>query len=150
MNDNLDGDVLLCQTVDDGEIDNTGGFLTMTGGFETAAYTALFGGNDEDPGEDDTTFTWWGNIGEVDPAKRYRSKTQYLLHSIPAISGNLLRIEAAALADLQFLLDIKAANLVEVIASIPALNKIKLSIKIEANGIQSEFEFTENWEAMAS
>ena len=133
-------DVLLFQTTDDGEIIVENGTVKLSAGLETSAYLSLFGG-DEDGGN------WWGNIDELDPANQYHSKTQTLLQSIPAIPNNLLRIEDAAKSDLKWFIDKKVASSIEVSASIPALNKIKLVIKITANGKESTFEFTENWKA---
>ena len=141
------GDVLLFQTVDDGEITVEGGIVEMSGGLETAAYLSLFGGNEDDDGLRDNAFTWWGNIGETDPATRYRSETQNLLQSLPATTGNLRRLEEAAKRDLAWFVEKKVASLVDAIASMPGLNKIKLVIRIEANGEESTFEFVENWKA---
>ncbi len=141
------GDVKLFQTIDDGNITIEGGVTEMSGGLETAAYLALFGGNEQDDGRDDNPNNWWGNIGEDEPARQYRSETQYLLRSLPATSGNLGKLEDAAVRDLAFFLNENIASLVSMVASIPGLNKIKLTIRIEAEGEESTFEFTENWKA---
>ena len=142
-----EGDVLLYQTVDGGNIDVSSGITEMTAGFETMAYLSLFGGNLEDPGDDDTKYQWWGNYLETDPARQYRSKTQYILKSIPATSGNLVRIQDAVVSDLSrdFIVT-GIANNIEVAVSIPALNRVQIDIQIEAFGARSEFTFTENWE----
>ena len=141
------GDVKLFQTIDDGNITIEGGITEMSGGLETAAYLALFGGNEQDDGRVDNPNNWWGNINEDDPARQYRSETQYLLRSLPVITSNLLKLEDAAVRDLQFFLDENIASSVSVVATIPGLNKIKLTITIEASGEESTFEFTENWKA---
>ncbi len=146
----FDGDVLLVQTDDDGDINNDAGFLQMTPGFETAVYLSWFGGNEQDDGGSNTAFTWWGNIDEVEPSQKYRSQTQHLLQALPNNTANLLRLEDAAKADLQWMLDVKAASSVEVITSVPALNRVKIVADIEANGLKESFEFTENWEAMGN
>jgi phage gp46-like protein len=143
------GDVLLYQTDDDGDITVEGGTVTMSGGLETAAYLSLFGGNEDDDGRDDNPLNWWGNIDEVEPANRYRSETQNLLQAIVATSANLLRVEAAAQRDLAWLLSERVASSVTVSASIPALNRVRLTITIEANGVESDFDFVENWKAAA-
>ena len=134
------GDVLLFQTVDDGEINIENGLVEMSGGLETAAYLSMFGG-DEDLKE------WWGNLEETEPARKYRSETQNLLQSIPATSGNLRRIEQAATRDLAWFLELKVASSVDVSASIPSINHVSITVVIEAEGVQSEFNFVENWEA---
>ncbi len=141
------GDVKLFQTVDDGNFTVENGIVEMSGGLETAAYLSLFGGNEDDAGGSDETFTYWGNFDETEPEKQYRSETQNLLKGIPATTGNLRRIEDAARRDLDWFLSSNVASSVTVAASIPALNRIKFVIDIEADGEESRFEFTENWKA---
>jgi len=141
------GDVFLFQSLDDGNIEVIKGVVTMTGGLETAAYLALYGGNLDDDGREGNPKNWWGNLSETDPVYQYRSETQYWIQSLPFSSGNLRKIEEAAKRDLKFFLEIKAANKLDVMASIPGLNKIKLKIDIEAVGGLASFEFTENWMA---
>jgi len=143
------GDVKLFQTVNDGEITVVNGVVEMSGGLETAAYLSLFGGNEDDDVRGSNPFNWWGNLDEVDPVRQYRSETQHLLQAIPATTGNLLRIEDAANRDLAWFLDERVASSVTVEATIPALNRIQITIDIEANGEESSFVFTENWKATA-
>ena len=141
------GDVLLVQANDDGEITITGGVAEMTGDFSTAAYLSLFGGNEDDDGISDNGKTYWGNYLEIDPVFKYVSKTQNLLQSLPAVSANLLRIEDAAKSDLEWFLTKKIASSLTVSATIPELNKVEITIAIEAQGEESTFSFTENWKA---
>lgn len=144
------GDVLLQQTNDDGEITVVNGVVTMSEGLETTAYLSLFGGNEDDDGRRDNPATWWANLAEIDPTKKYVSETQHLLQSIPATSANLRKIEVAAKKDLDWLLVNNVASSVEVFASIPDINKVALSVNINAQGEESEFNFTENWKAGAA
>ena len=139
------GDVQLFQTDDDGDISVEGGLVAMSGGLSTAVYLSWFGGNEEDNGGQDTSLSWWGNVDENEPEKQYRSETQHLLQSIPATSGNLRRIEEAAIRDLDWMLSGNVASSVSVAASIPGLNRIKLIADIKAQGEESRFEFVENW-----
>lgn len=141
------GDVLLCQTNDDGEIEVVDGLVTMTGTFTTAAYLALFGGNEDDNGQQGNSMTWWGNLSENEPSRKYVSETQNLLQSIPPTSNNLLRIEDAAKRDLNFFITENIASSVEVSASLSGVNQVKIIIDISAEGEESSFEFTENWRA---
>jgi phage gp46-like protein len=143
------GDVILFQTDDDGEITIEGGLVEMSGGLETAAYLAMFGGNEDDDGRDNNPANWWGNVDENIPARQYHSETQNLLQSLPATSGNLRRIEDAANRDLEFFTAESIASSVTVAASIPALNRVRIVVDIEANGEESQFTFTENWKASA-
>ena len=143
------GDILLFQTDDDGDIIVENGVVEMTGAFETSAYLSLFGGNEDDDGSDDNLHTWWANLAEIDPAERYVSETQNLLQALAATSANLRRVEDAAKRDLQWFLDKNIASSVKVIATIPAINRLKLVVSIEANGEESQFAFVENWRAAA-
>ena len=143
------GDVKLFQTIDDGDISIVNGVTEMSIGLDTAAYLSLFGGNEEDDGSADNPFNWWGNIDETETANQYRSETQHILQAIPATSNNLIRIQDSATRDLAWFLSSGIASSVEVEASIPALNRIKLDITITAEGEETKFSFTENWKASA-
>lgn len=142
------GDVLLYQTNDGGDINVDGGIVVMSGGLETAAYLSLFGGNEQDDGRKDNPLQWWGNLGE-EPERQYRSETQYLLRSVPSIPANLRRIEEAAVRDLGWFVSSRAATSVSAAASMPGLNKVRLVVTIEANGQPAVIEFIENWKADA-
>jgi len=136
-----EGDILLFQTVDEGEINVENGLIQMSRGLETAAYLALFGGNEDDPGGSDTTLSWWGNVDETDPAEQYRSETQNLIDGLPATASNLRRIEDASNRDLAFFVDKGIASEVVAVATIPGLNKLKIAIAID----QQQFDFIINW-----
>jgi phage gp46-like protein len=140
-------DVLLFQTNDNGEVEIESGLVTLTPGLDTAAYLSLFGGNWKDDGSQNNRQTWWGNLGEQDPSRRYRSETQYLLGTIPATSRNLRRVEDAAARDLQWLLDESIASSLTVSASLIGLNRVKIEITIRAEGDEAQFDYTENWRA---
>lgn len=139
------GDVSLFQTVDGGNISIVGGVTQMEGGLATMAYLLLFGGNEDDDGIADNQFTWWGNIDEIDPAKQYRSETQNLLQALPATTGNLRRIEQAVTRDLDPFLTQGIATSVTVVVSMPAVNRIKIDIAINAVGEELVITFLENW-----
>lgn len=143
------GDVLLFQTTDNGEINVSGGLVEMSGGLETAAYLSLFGGNEDDDGRDNSTLSWWGNSDETEGSRQYRSETQNLLRSIAAVPANLRRIEDAARRDLAWFLSDNIASKITVTASMPGLNKVRIIIDIEAVGEESQFDFVENWKAAA-
>ncbi len=145
FNTQQQGDVRLYQILDDGDIVIEDGIAEMNGGLGTAAYLSLFGGNEDDNGRPDNSFQWWGNFIEIDPSKRYTSELQNLMQSLPLITGNLRRIEDAATRDLKWFLTENIASNVEVEASIPGVNKVDISVRIEANGQESTFQFTENW-----
>ena len=141
------GDVLLFQTTDNGEINVSGGIVEMSGGLETSAYLSLFGGNEDDDGRDDSSATWWANLNETRDSRQYRSETQNLLRAIAAVPANLRRIEDAARRDLAWLLSDNIVSKITVTASMPGLNKVRIIIDIEAVGEESQFDFVENWKA---
>lgn len=135
------GDVLLYQTNDDGDIDVVDGLVRMTGGLDTACYLSLFGGNEQDDGIDQNPLQWWGNVGETESARKQRSETQHLLRSIPATTNNLQRIRKAVERDLAWLSSEGVARELVVTVSMPAVNKIGINIDVDGFGM----EFVENW-----
>ena len=125
-------DILLYQTVDNGDLIVDFADLRTTKNIESAIYLSLFGGNEEDDGRgDNTELTWWGNLIESDPAKRYVSKFQ-ALGAIPITSANLRRREEAAKEDLAWL--VQSTEDFEVNAIISGLNKIKVNVSGNING----------------
>lgn len=143
------GDVKLFQTPDGGNIIVESGIVTMSGGLETSAYLSLFGGNEDDDGRADNSASWWANLDETNPDRQYRSETQNLLQALAATSGNLRRVEDAATRDLAWFITAGIASSVNVVASIPGINRLKLTVNIEAIGEESSFVFVENWKAGA-
>jgi len=155
--DRLQGDVLLTTVnpvfpdVSDREgsfdIESEAGLMKMTAGFETAVNLSLFGGNDLDDGTPGNVHQWWGNLLETEDARAYRGTTQYLLDNLPATSGNLLKIQQGVEADLAWFLALNVASSVSVVVAIPGHNRIEITVAILAEGVESEFTFTENWKA---
>ena len=137
-----EGDVLLYQSVDGGEIEYSNGLALMIPGLETFVYLCLFGGNEDDAGGDDRTLQWWGNIDEVDKTRQHRSKTQYIIESLPANTANLQRLERATKDDLKVMLDIGLASSIEVQINLPMLNTVEIKLNIDGN---TELIFTEVW-----
>lgn len=133
------GDVYLFQTNDDGDISITGGIVKMSGGLATTAYLSMFGGNE------DLSLEWWGNIDENEIEKRQVSETQNILQSLPATSYNMKRVEDAVRVDLGWLVDTGVATSVVVFVSIPALNRVRITVSIDAERDAAHFEFLENW-----
>lgn len=148
-----EGDVLLQSTLDGGEINFTDGIIEMTTGFETMVYLLLFGGNIADDG---TTATekkeWWGNkLEENNSDRKIHSRTQNLIHGLPATPENLLLLEEAARQDLSILISEKIVDKIEMYFSIPSKNRVNMVIigwKDENKLFETEFE--ENWKGMAA
>ena len=142
-------DVLLFQTDDGGDITVERGVVELSNGLESTVYLSLFGGNEDDDGTPNSPESWWGNIGEDQIDRTYRSETQHLLRSLPATSGNLRRIEEAVNRDLAWLIAAGVASSVSGVASVIGLNRVKIIIDVEAIGLASRFKFVENWKASA-
>lgn len=139
-------DVAMFDTVDGGEIAILNGTVVLSDGLDTAAYLSLFGGNEDDSGlAADDAQQWWGNLSERNINQRYRSQTQYVLRSLPAITGNLRRVEDAAKADLAWFVSTGVASAVTAAASMPGRNQLKLSIVITIDGELQTSAITVPW-----
>ncbi len=135
-------DVALQATANGGELTCANGEVLLDEGFATAVYLSLFGGNQDDPAlPGDMSRTWWGNVGESDTARQYRSRTGALIDSMPLTTGNLRRLEDAAKADLAWLADGYATDLA-VTARIPALRRVQLDVQIVIGAETYRFLFT--------
>ena len=145
----FEGDVLLFNTKDGGNISIVNGQPEMTGDFRTMIFLCLFGGNLQDDGLAGNTKTWWGNIEEENISRKYISRFQNLIHqAIPLTSGNLRRIELAALADLEVFKTEKIAEEVTAVAAIVGINKLKLEVNVNSpSGENSQTEFLINWQS---
>lgn len=128
-------DILLFQTNDGGDINIDNGRVKTTAGLETAVYLSLFGGNDDDSGIGNNLTQWWGNVNEP-ILQTYRSQTQFILKSIPLISGNLARIRDAVNNDLSWLVETEIASSIMVELFIEAVNKLRIEIKIEVKSVE--------------
>ncbi len=137
------GDVLLSQTLDDGEISVVGGVVEMTDDLQTAILLSMFGGNEDDDGQN-ATANWWGNIAETEPSKTYRSETQFLTNFLPANSVNRIRVEDAAVRDLQWMLDDGVAIAVEVTVVLPGNNLYRIFGVVETETKSTAFDVEVN------
>lgn len=137
-------DVLLRHDDDGGDLTYTNGQAVMSAdGLETAAYLSLFGGNELDSGADgDSLREWWGNQIERIESRKYRSRFQNLMASLPLVPANLARLEEAAALDLTWFVAEGIATYVNVDASIPAINTVKLDVLIVVDDEAHRFEFT--------
>ena len=147
------GDVLLLSTPDGGDLKIENNFVVGTGGFETATYLTLFGGNKEDNGTSATIKkSWWGNqLDNNEPNKKLSSRTQNFMLSNPATPGNLTKIIENANLDMAWFIDEGICDTIEIQGRIPEPDKLELSIRSLKNGdLVADFKFIENWKAAES
>jgi len=141
-------DVLIQNTENGGDIELIDGNPTLTGGLKSAFYLALFGGNKEDNGSENTNLQWWGNLNETDPTTHYRSRTQNLLQSLVPSSGNLRVLESTIERDLNFFIEIGAVTELTISASLVDVKKVQIDISVFADGEKIDIRYLENWKAM--
>lgn len=132
-------DVALHNTADGGEITISSGDVLVDDGLATAVYLSLWGGNDDDNGTEATKhLQWWGNLDEPVAARRYRSETQALLESSPITTAKLRALQEAAGRDLAWMKE-DLADEIEVTTTIPAVDKVQLTVKVFVG--ENEFTF---------
>jgi phage gp46-like protein len=138
------GDVLIFQTDNDGDIEVINGVTTMTPGLENAAYLSLFGGNAFDTGSDGNPNEYWGNYMVDEKAFKYRSETQNMLSGLPAVTSNLKPIHDAVVRDLSWMIETGAATGIAVNVTMPGVDRVKIVVAITGDQA-SNLVFEENW-----
>ena len=131
----FEGDLLLVDSPDFGEIVIEDGIVLGDKTFNTATYLSLFGGNKDDDGKIKTNKTWWGNtLPGVSKNEKMVSRFQAVIFGLPMTSKNILKAESAAQLDLEWMIEEGIAD--EVIASGRATgkNKFELKVEIKAHG----------------
>lgn len=126
----FEGDVLLRDTNDGGEIVIENGEILCDKGLRTAVYLSLLGGNKGDDGISDSE-TWWGNkLRDIPENEILRSRFQAIIRGKPLTSKNLKDAEEAANDDLKWLIDEGIADKVECEIFTENRNFINLSVNI--------------------
>jgi phage gp46-like protein len=124
------GDIYLFDGPYGGDIELSGGYVTMTQFIETAVYLCWFGGNFYDDGSQATEKKqWWGNDGEPKD-NQYRGKLQSLLHGRPLTSALLPKIEKAAEEDVRNGLSQDVLDSVSVSASASSSKRVDLQATV--------------------
>ena len=131
----FEGDLLLHDTLDGGDITINNGFIASDRTFNTAIYLSLFGGNQEDNGRVRNRKTWWGNtLRGVNENQKLVSRFQAIIFGLPISTKNILEAEEAAKLDLAWLIAEGLAD--EIIADGIAAghNRLNLKIQLKAGG----------------
>jgi len=145
---NFEGDLLLADTPDGGNISIENDLFVCDRAFRTAVYLSLFGGNKEDSGKVKNKKTWWGNsIPGVNENEKLVSRFQAGIAGMPMTTKNIQEAENCARLDLRWIIDEGIGNEIEISGSAATRNKFALAVNIRANG-ESVFKetFTTLWE----
>lgn len=140
------GDVLLCDTLEGGDIVFDTYDVKFTPGLDNMVYIALYGGNVGDDGTRGNKYTWWGNyISSI--ATPYISRTQNILRTgSPLTTSTLSLLRSSVLSDLQFMLDSNIASNISVEVTSPVYNSVYIDININADGENININFLNNWQ----
>jgi phage gp46-like protein len=131
---NFEGDLLLEDTPDGGDIQIKEGLFVPDRAFGTAVYLSLFGGNTGDGGKVRNSKTWWGNtLAGTAANERLVSRFQALIAGSPMTTKNIQEAENAALLDLNWIIEEGVADKINVSGGATAHNKFALRVEIKAN-----------------
>jgi phage gp46-like protein len=132
---NFEGDLLLIDTPDGGDISIEDELFVNDRAFNTAVYLSLFGGNKDDTGKVKNKNEWWGNLlPETAEAEKLVSRFQAIITGLPMTAKNIQEAENAAALDLKWITDEGIAQSVEVDGRTGAGNKFYLNIAARADG----------------
>ena len=147
--EDFEGDVLLTDTEEGGEISIVNGLVMCDRSFTTALYLSLFGGNEEDGGKVDNNKTWWGNRLEgTEDDEKIVSRFQSLIRTLPLTTKNIVLAQEAVLQDLEWMKSESIAD--EITCNIKSKDnsRIELTVVIKKNNaLIDEGNWTVNWEA---
>jgi phage gp46-like protein len=127
---NFEGDLLLYDTPDGGEVALESGLFVSDKQFSTAVYLSLFGGNEEDPGKVKNNQEWWGNLLDVSESEKLKSRFQYIVSGLPMTVKNIKEAETAAQLDLQWFISEKIADEIYIYGQATGKNRFNLTVEI--------------------
>ena len=131
---NQDGDVLLFQTLNGGNINIENGIVQMTEGLETAVYMSLFSPED-----------WFCNEAVDTPEEKLSSQTEQVINNKPQSSKNYQLLVQAVESDLKWLVSNGNANSVSASVSSGGLNRVMISITIEQDSSSNNITLPVEW-----
>lgn len=128
---NFEGDVLIVESQDGGDLVLANGLIFADEQFSTAVYVSLFGGNKEDAGKVKNKDEWWGNfLSDVSESEKLRSRFQYVISGLPMSIKNIREAELAAEMDLKWFIDEKIADIINIKGRATGKNNFNLIIEI--------------------
>jgi len=127
---NFEGDLLLYETLDGGDVSVENGLFVSDRQFNSAVYLSLFGGNKTDNGKTNSKNQFWGNyLNGVTDSEKLRSRFQFIITGLPMSVKNIREAEQAAAIDLQWFIDEKIAD--EIFINGRATGKNRFNLKVE-------------------
>jgi phage gp46-like protein len=126
----MQGDVLLFQSLDGGEIKVENNQIVLTAGLESAVYLSLFSPAD-----------WFLNDVADTNEEKLSSETEQIVGRLPNVSKNYPLLEQAIKNDLSWLTSQKLAKSISASVSSNQINRVNIVINID--GV--ELTFTEGW-----
>jgi phage gp46-like protein len=131
----FEGDILLIDTADGGDIVIEEGLVKGDRAFNTAVYISLFGGNKNDSGKVKTRKTWWGNTLKSTPVnEKIASRLQAVISAMPLTVKNVREAETAAELDLAWMIKEGIAEKIEASGTTEGKNRFRLLVKISNSG----------------
>jgi phage gp46-like protein len=131
----FEGDLLLFETLDGGEIQIENDLFINDRSFNTAVYLSLFGGNKDDGGKVKNNKTWWGNtLDGITENEKLVSRFQNIIYGLPMTTKNIQEAENAALLDLKWTVDEGIADKISALGQASAHNRFYLRIELQAHG----------------
>jgi phage gp46-like protein len=131
----FEGDLLLMDTPDGGDIVIEDGLLKGDRAFSTVVYISLFGGNKDDSGKVKTRKTWWGNTLRSTPEnEKITSRLQAVITAMPLTVKNIKEAETAAEMDLAWLIKEGIAEEIEASGATEGKNRFRLTVKASSGG----------------
>ena len=131
MLQNFEGDLLLVETLDGGDVEIENGLFVSDKQFSTAVYLSLFGGNKLDNGKTKSVNQFWGNLlRETTENEKLKSRFQFIITGLPMSVKNIKEAEKAAAIDLQWFIDEKIADVIDINGRATGKNMFSLRVKI--------------------
>ncbi|WP_253678602.1 hypothetical protein [Treponema sp. OMZ 788] len=128
----FEGDVLLIETPDGGDVVVEDGLIKPCKDFSSAVYLSLFGGNKADDGKVKNSRTWWGNVLEdLSEDEKMISRFQAVVLGMPLSVKNMREAERAASLDLNWFIEKKIADEIKTSGRIKERNNFLLSVEIK-------------------
>ena len=138
----FEGDVLLIDTPDGGDIVIENDLIQPDKNFSTAVYLSLFGGNKDDTGKVKNKNQWWGNyLAGISQNEKLRSRFQNIIMGLPMTVKNINDAENAAYKDLEWFIEDEIADKITIQSQTTGIKRFNLYVKIEKN-ILTIFENT--------